>query len=106
MHKKSIEASQKLQEEDEDPNEAKDGKDKEEIRSESIATLRAKAQQHSAKVMEALTSHPGSNNMNPNRMTMEPSQMPQKNTSMNDAGGCSLGLDLDCLSDSKWTNGK
>lgn len=62
MHKKSIEAAQKLKEEDED---TKDGEkelsastnnvDKEELRSESIASLRAKALSYSAKLLENIT---------------------------------------------------
>lgn len=59
MHKKSIEASKKMREEEG----SVDGSDvnnrvKEEIRSESIAALRAKAQQHSAKLMECIEKDP------------------------------------------------
>lgn len=53
MHKKSLEAAEKLKAED-DIGDDKDSRDKDEFRSESIASLRAKAQVHSAKVMEAL----------------------------------------------------
>ncbi|XP_060075473.1 visual system homeobox 2-like [Ylistrum balloti] len=64
MHKKSIEAAAKLQEEDEDPVE-KDtmdvrDRDREEIRSESIASLRAKAQEHSAKFIHENQERPDS----------------------------------------------
>ena len=65
MHKKSIEAAHKLKEEDDDckstdGQEDKDTQtpppqlDKEELRSESIAQLRAKAQSYSAKMREAI----------------------------------------------------
>lgn len=59
MHKKSIEASKKMNEEDSDlfgPEAGPEGKHrvKEERKSESIAALRAKAQEHSAKVMQGL----------------------------------------------------
>ena len=53
MHKKSIEAAKKMKEEETtDSNENK--RDQEDIRSESIAALRAKAQQHSVKMLEVL----------------------------------------------------
>ena len=52
MHKKSIEAAEKLKEEESPEKEGT--KEREEIRSESIAQLRAKAQEHSAKMREAL----------------------------------------------------
>ena len=53
MHKKSIEAAKKMKEEEtSDSNENK--RDRENIRSESIAVLRAKAQQHSVKMLEVL----------------------------------------------------
>ncbi|KAL3873125.1 hypothetical protein ACJMK2_036281 [Sinanodonta woodiana] len=53
MHKKSIEAAKKMREEE--SKESLDGrKDKDDIRSESIAALRAKAQQHSAKMFSVL----------------------------------------------------
>ena len=63
MHKKSIEAAQKLKEEEE--KESESGKpdkedsvglpvNKEELRSESIASLRAKAQTYTAKIQEEL----------------------------------------------------
>ncbi len=58
MHKKSIEAAEKLK--DDDMNEPK--RDKDEMRSESIAALRAKAQEHSAKVMEGMGTSGGSTN--------------------------------------------
>ncbi|XP_012942674.1 visual system homeobox 2 [Aplysia californica] len=59
MHKKSLEASKKMSEEDDDlsgSEAAPEGKGrvKEERKTESIATLRAKAQEHSAKVLQAL----------------------------------------------------
>ena len=65
MHKKSIEAAHKLNEDDGPMTSPSDvtkpgsasSRDKNEIRSESIATLRAKAQEHNAKMLEAL--HPG-----------------------------------------------
>ena len=59
MHKKSLEAAHKLTEDD-DQQSTGNSRDRNEIRSESIATLRAKAQEHSAKVMEALSSSGGS----------------------------------------------
>ena len=50
MHKKSIEAAEKLKDDDrESDTSSPDIRDKEERRSESIATLRAKAHEHSAK---------------------------------------------------------
>ena len=53
MHKKSIEAAKKMKEEETtDSNENE--RDREDIRSESIAALRAKAQQHSVKMLEVL----------------------------------------------------
>ncbi|CAG5127664.1 unnamed protein product [Candidula unifasciata] len=59
MHKKSIEASKKMNEEDSDLFGSETGSEgkhrvKEERKSESIATLRAKAQEHSAKVMQGI----------------------------------------------------
>lgn len=59
MHKKSIEASKKMSEEDNELSDSEAGSEgkgrvKEEMKSESIATLRAKAQEHSAKVLQAL----------------------------------------------------
>ncbi|GFO27515.1 visual system homeobox 2 [Plakobranchus ocellatus] len=61
MHKKSLEASKKMSEEDTDLSGNEDRSDdsgirgvREERKSESIATLRAKAQEHSAKVLQAL----------------------------------------------------
>lgn len=61
MHKKSIEAAEKMKD-DEDicdvispaSHEESPSRDREEIRSESIATLRAKAQQHSEKIRKAI----------------------------------------------------
>lgn len=67
MHKKSLEAAHKLNEDDDDK--STDGQDpqrekttspappidKEELRSESIAQLRAKAQSYSAKMREAIS---------------------------------------------------
>ena len=55
MHKKSLEAAKKMQEEDETEALIEGtGKDSDDLRSESIAALRAKAQEHSARMMEAL----------------------------------------------------
>ncbi|GFR88081.1 visual system homeobox 2 [Elysia marginata] len=61
MHKKSLEASKKMSEEETDlsgnedrPEEFGGREIKEERKSESIAALRAKAQEHSAKVLQAL----------------------------------------------------
>ncbi|KAK0056006.1 visual system homeobox 2 [Biomphalaria pfeifferi] len=59
MHKKSLEASKKMSEEDSDLSGNETGPEgkgrvKEERKTESIATLRAKAQEHSAKVLQAL----------------------------------------------------
>ena len=53
MHKKSIEAAKKMKEE-ETTDTTENGRDREDIRSESIAALRAKAQQHSVKMLEVL----------------------------------------------------
>ena len=67
MHKKSIEAAEKLKAED-DVSDENDNRDKDEFRTESIASLRAKAQVHSAKVMEALggsTNHPKNTQLPP-----------------------------------------
>ena len=52
MHKKSVEASKKFNDEPEDCN--SDSSKKDEFRSESIAALRAKAQEHSIKVLEGI----------------------------------------------------
>lgn len=55
MHKKSIEASKKIREEEGKINHTDpQNKEKDEFRSESIAALRAKAQEHSARMLEAL----------------------------------------------------
>ncbi|OWF53405.1 visual system homeobox 2-like [Mizuhopecten yessoensis] len=54
MHKKSIEASKKMKEEENEEEEGQDNKQKDEFRSESIAALRAKAQEHSARMLQAL----------------------------------------------------
>ncbi|ESO94127.1 hypothetical protein LOTGIDRAFT_161323 [Lottia gigantea] len=54
MHKKSIEAAQKMNEVDEDScssDSEEKHKNKEELKSESIAALRAKAQEHSARLV-------------------------------------------------------
>lgn len=51
MHKKSLEASKKIREEESREEESRD------FRSESIAQLRARAQQHNAKLLQALTDH-------------------------------------------------
>ena len=53
MHKKSIEAAKKLKEEDFPLKEGK-SRDRDELRTESINILRAKAQEHSAKIIEAI----------------------------------------------------
>ncbi|XP_064600926.1 visual system homeobox 2-like [Liolophura sinensis] len=54
MHKKSIEASKKMNEEDkEESDESPVKTPPKDIRSESIAALRARAQEHNAKVMQA-----------------------------------------------------
>lgn len=52
MHKKSIEAASKMKEEEEDGEKKRDEND--DVKSESIASLRARAQQHSSKMMQAL----------------------------------------------------
>lgn len=60
MHKKSLEASKKMSEEGED--DSSDGKTtrgRDEFKSESIASLRAKAQEHSARVLQALNKDSG-----------------------------------------------
>ncbi|KAL5008074.1 hypothetical protein ScPMuIL_013655 [Solemya velum] len=55
MHKKSIEAAKKMQEEDGILTDSEtDGKDRCDRKSDSIAALRAKAQEHNAKMIEAL----------------------------------------------------
>ncbi|XP_074645043.1 visual system homeobox 2-like [Tubulanus polymorphus] len=54
MHRKSLEASEKLKEVDGDSSSESPVKEKGDFKSESIAILRAKAQEHSAKVQEAL----------------------------------------------------
>ncbi|XP_064622745.1 visual system homeobox 2-like [Lineus longissimus] len=56
MHKKSIEASQRLKEQELEEGEAEGApvRKHEDFRSESIANLRAKAQQHSAKLMDVI----------------------------------------------------
>jgi homeobox protein 2 len=67
MHKKSMEAAEKMKSPDFDDqdsckgiDECNDSKDtskaKEDFKSESIAVLRAKAQEHNAKVLEAMKS--------------------------------------------------
>ena len=58
MHKKSLEASKKMSEEESDLSGSESGHEgkgrvKEELKTESIAALRAKAQEHSAKVLQA-----------------------------------------------------
>jgi len=52
MHKKSIEAASKMKEEEDDEEPKHDVKD--DVKSESIAALRARAQQHSSKMMQVL----------------------------------------------------
>ena len=59
MHKKSIEASQKMKDEGDDEPIPSDCKHKDELRSESIAALRAKAQEHSARMLSALNKDSG-----------------------------------------------
>ncbi|XP_064623484.1 visual system homeobox 2-like [Lineus longissimus] len=72
MHKKSMEAAEKMKSPDFDDQESlkgadecKDTKDntkaKEDFKSESIAVLRAKAQEHNAKVLEAMKTVTGDN---------------------------------------------
>ena len=61
MHQKSIEAAEKLKEEG-DSTTDDSSRNRDELRSESIAALRAKAQEHSAKVMEAIGSSSNNNN--------------------------------------------
>ena len=64
MHKKSLEASKKMSEEDENLSDLESGQSggevqgrvKEERKSESIAALRARAVEHSVKVMQGLGS--------------------------------------------------
>jgi hypothetical protein len=53
MHKKSVEAAEKFNDDDDSgpEGETRDQRDKDELRSESIAILRAKAQEHSAKLV-------------------------------------------------------
>ena len=51
MHKKSIEAASKMKEEESSDSDKKPDSD---VRTESIAALRAKAQQHSSKMLEVL----------------------------------------------------
>ena len=53
MHKKSIEAAKKMKDDDFPVKEGK-GRDRDELRTESINILRAKAQEHSAKIIEAI----------------------------------------------------
>ncbi|XP_071160497.1 visual system homeobox 2-like [Mytilus edulis] len=53
MHKKSLEASKKIREEEEDCVDNMDNKNTD-FRSESIAQLRAKAQEHNARLLQAL----------------------------------------------------
>ncbi|XP_062614731.1 visual system homeobox 2-like [Saccostrea cucullata] len=60
MHKKSLEASKKMREEEGNDGGDMNNRVKEEIRSESIAALRAKAQQHSAKLLECIERDPKS----------------------------------------------
>ena len=56
MHKKSLEASQKMNEEEanESTGDGKTTRDRDEFKTESIASLRAKAQEHNARVLQAL----------------------------------------------------
>ena len=53
MHRKSIEAQHKLNEESGDLKD-EEGKEKNELKTESINSLRAKAQEHSAKIRECI----------------------------------------------------
>jgi hypothetical protein len=61
MHKKSIEASQRLKEQEMEEGEAEGppSKKHEDFRSTSIANLRAKAQEHSAKMMDVMATLAG-----------------------------------------------
>ena len=61
MHKKSLEASKKMSEEaaEEDSSDGKTTRGRDEFKSESIASLRAKAQEHSARVLQALNKDSG-----------------------------------------------
>lgn len=56
MHKKSIEAAIKMKDEESSDSEKKPDND---VRTESIAALRAKAHQHSSKMMEVLQKNEG-----------------------------------------------
>ena len=66
MHKKSIEAAKKLKEDDFSIKD--NGKGRDELRTESINILRAKAQEHSAKMIEGIgiNGEPTSHNTSPN----------------------------------------
>jgi hypothetical protein len=109
MHKKSIEAAHKLTEDDgpEPKKESSPSKGTEVLRSESIATLRAKAQEHSAKVMEALGGASGSGHCPPNNNNAKTfvscaSSAASLNSSVEHttlSATCSLSLDLDCFGD-------
>ncbi|XP_064622709.1 homeobox protein ceh-10-like [Lineus longissimus] len=55
MHRKSQEASEKLSQEDSDCDKDSPTKEKSDLKSESIATLRAKAQEHQIKMRECIT---------------------------------------------------
>ncbi|XP_076464741.1 visual system homeobox 2-like [Babylonia areolata] len=58
MHKKSLEASKKMSEQesgDDITNDGKTTRNRDEFKSESIASLRAKAEEHNARVLQALS---------------------------------------------------
>ncbi len=111
MHKKSMEAADTLNDDDEDEHKPSlDPKEKDELRTESIASLRAKAQRHSAKVLEVMENSSRTNPLLGNLQTPSsascrlPSQsmapnMSSATPSLVTTTGCSLGLDLDCLGD-------
>ena len=104
MHKKSIEAAHKLTEDDDadSKSESSPSKGTEVLRSESIATLRAKAQEHSAKVMEALGGASGSGHQQINNNAKTFVSCASSAASLNSnvlSATCSLSLDLDCFGD-------
>lgn len=91
MHKKSLEAAHKLQQGEMDEDKSPSSRDKNEIRSESIASLRAKAQEHSAKMMEVLNSTGSSGNKSDDSS----SHLLSSDTSSDD-------IDLTRLTQSQW----
>lgn len=62
MHKKSIEAATKMKEEEGTSETEKKHDVNDDVRTESIAALRARAQQHSSKMMQALQKGEKGNN--------------------------------------------